>query len=994
MSTRREPCLLLISPGIIKWTDMDFGLPHLVALGSYVRQQMGIRVELLDLGYEGGDHRQLARRLDELGPFHMLGVSCYSSFDCRRVVALARFLRERIPGVPLVAGGYHASAVPGDLLPPAAPFDAVVVGEGERPLVALLQQVLGGRPLQSAILGPDPVQDLDQLPPYDWDLLARYWPQAERLGRKLQLHLSRGCPYRCSFCMERVKGEASWRAFSPERALDELERLAARTDLSRWLVNLADPLFGFQRSWRRTVLEGVLERGLKPRQFWTLTRADGLDDEDVALLARARFSIGIGLESGSPRVLEIIGKTRQPQAYLEAILGLARRARRHGLSWAANVIVGHPGETAETLRATAAFARRLYTTAPETCGWLSVDPFRLYPGSGVHADMAGYSQRHGTVFHHPGWWRGWFDASFRAEHIEPSRELGFEERVQRAHDLYRPLVAEVQARFRGQGREVDSIFQRSMAEQQRLLGPEQARSLLHKAARAGQRGAWPEGPAAEPPLPLGLQVRDPWIRRREEATRRLLDGGALRSPAVIEALLQLGPEGFMPPEAARDVLLDRAPTPAVEGLCSVSLGFRATALGLEALQVCAGGRVADLWAGSGWVSALLAGLVGGDGRVVAVAREGSTLARDLQPWSQVEVLRLAPSRLLPHPGPWGGLWLGAALPRIPPPLSEGLKDPGGRLITLLGPRFRPQDLVCLERHDGQASERVLARDRAPVMGGAWGWVPWPAGQQPPGSAAVSFERRLAPALKYRVLSGIDLGADAANLYDPEQPELPWAAPLLRAWQEAPHRLRVQVVGMRFSELDELLHALREHPLSPSRDPADRALAERLAEALQAEASGFVRIWEQDGLRARARLRQVQGEIGAELDRLRSWLYAGQDGDPPPLRVLDCPALGQAGRASSWAGERLVAVSLAEPAEHVLMQVLHEELHPITDPLVRQQRSAARRDTRVGSPGHALHAELESVAIGATRALLEARAPRWLPAFESWCARWTGPTAPP
>ena len=49
----KEPCVLLISPGIIRWTDMDFGLPHLVSMGGYLRQQTGVRVELLDLNYEG-----------------------------------------------------------------------------------------------------------------------------------------------------------------------------------------------------------------------------------------------------------------------------------------------------------------------------------------------------------------------------------------------------------------------------------------------------------------------------------------------------------------------------------------------------------------------------------------------------------------------------------------------------------------------------------------------------------------------------------------------------------------------------------------------------------------------------------------------------------------------------------------------------------------------------------------------------------------------------
>ena len=56
-----EPGVLLISPGIIKWTDMDFGLPHLVSMGGYLRRETGVRVELLDLNYEGGDHEHLRR---------------------------------------------------------------------------------------------------------------------------------------------------------------------------------------------------------------------------------------------------------------------------------------------------------------------------------------------------------------------------------------------------------------------------------------------------------------------------------------------------------------------------------------------------------------------------------------------------------------------------------------------------------------------------------------------------------------------------------------------------------------------------------------------------------------------------------------------------------------------------------------------------------------------------------------------------------------------
>ena len=974
--TLREPALLLISPGIIKWTDTDFGLPHLVALGGWVRAKLGLRVEIMDLGYEACDHRELARRIGELGPFLAIGVSCYSSFDYRRVVALAGFLRERFPDVPLLAGGYHASAVPEDLLTPHAPFDAVVVGEGELPLQRVLEGILGGHQPHGEVLGPEPVPHMDDLPPYAWDLLDRYWPRATSLGRKLQIHLSRGCPYRCAFCMERAKGEASWRAFSPERALDELARLAARVDLTPWMVNVADPLFGFQRTWRREVLEGILARGIQPRQFWTLTRADDLQATDVDLLARARFSIGMGLESGSPRMLGVIGKSRQPERYLEAMLRLAGLARVHGLSWAANVIVGHPGETAESMRATAAFVERLYLEAPETCGWLSVDPFRLYPGSGVHVELAHYQAEHGTVFHAPGWWRGWYDHAFRAEWVDPSAELDFAGRVRGMHALYGPLLERVQGRFRGQDREVDRVFERSMAEQRRFMDPAMGEALIRRTTRE-PRAQSAEAPAL--PLPIGLQVRDPWVRKREEAVRRMLDHGVLRSPALVEGLLRLGPEGFMAVEHATAVLEDRVPEPVAEGLPATAPSFRAVARGLEALQLGPGERVADLAAGSGWIAALMASLVGSDGSVAVVPRGlgGQRLRSDLAPWPQARVVELALGRLVPEPGLFDALWLGGAVPRVPPPLAEALRELGGRAMVFVGPRFRSQDQQLVLREGSELLPRALARLRLPVLGGPWGWLPWPEEMDAGAPAVVSLERRLAPALVFQVLSWLDMGADAASLYDPSQPPRPWVAPLLQAWRGAPRRLHAQVLALRFHDPAELIQRLRQRPPAPLRGEADGALARALADAIQAEAAAFGAAW--------ATRPALSGDrLIPALTELRIALYAGQDRDPPPLRVLDCPALGRAGRATSYDGERLVAVSLEQPFEHALMQVLHEEVHPVTDPLVLAEwQDDTPRDTQAGSAGHALHQRLEGVAIGATQALLQARAPRWLPAFDAW-----------
>ncbi len=714
-----KPCVLLISPGILKWTDMDFGLPHLVSMGGYLLREIGegrVRVEILDLNYEGTDHAHLERTLDDLGPFVCIGLSCYSSFDYMRVLTLGRFLKRLYPDVPLVTGGYHASALPEDLIFDGSPFDAVLRGEGERSLTAVVETLLGGGRIEEPIVARDVIEELDSLPPYRWDLLNRYWPKAHEIGRKLQVYLSRGCPYHCTFCMERAKSGYQWRAYSSGRALEELERLGRFTDLSRWVVNLADPLFGWKRRWRREVLEGIARKGLFPRQYWTLTRSDDLEEVDVRLLAQARFSIGIGAESGSPEMLRIMQKGNTPEKYLGALERLAKLSLKHGLNWAANIIVGHPGETPETLRETHDFVRRLFTSASETCGWLSIDPFRLYPGAHVHEEIATYERTHGARFYHPQWWKSWYDGPFRAQHIDPSSSLDFEGRVRFMYEAYGPLVREILARFRGQGRSVDRVFARSLDEQARVMSP-QTRDRVLGAARRLKRAPQPAAGAPQVlAFPIGLHLKDARIRRREEAVRRLLETGVLRSERVIEAMLQVAPEPYLGEEAATEMLSERcAEVP--EGTPPPYVGVRALAMGLEALGACAGDRVADLLAVRGYVSALLAEVVGPEGEVVAEHPGGLIARMKLRTsLSQLEGVRTEAAE-----GQFDGLWVGAALPRWPK-RWRALMAEGGRAVSFLGPRFRRQDLVCLTRQGEAVHERIIGRFRVPVLGGAQGWV--------------------------------------------------------------------------------------------------------------------------------------------------------------------------------------------------------------------------------------------------------------------------------
>ncbi|MCA9708563.1 MAG: radical SAM protein, partial [Myxococcales bacterium] len=505
---------------------------------------------------------------------------------------------------------------------------------------------------------------------------------------------------------------------------------------------------GFKRRWRREVLQGIIDHQLLPRQYWTLTRSDDLDEEDVSLLARARFSIGIGLESGSPQMLTLMQKGNKTDAYLEAIGRLARLSRDHGLNWATNVIVGHPGETMATMRQTREFLGALFTSAQETCGWLSIDPFRLYPGAQVHEAMRTYAKLYGTRFYHPTWWHSWYDGSFMAEHLDASDEVDYETRVRFMYEAYGPLLQEIQRRFRGQGRSVDRVFARSLDEQARLMSPATRDVLLDRAQRAKARLARQEreGAAAAEPLdparppsparavldvPIGLHVRDPWIRARELSVRRLLHDGVLRTADLVEALLAVGPEHFMDRDDAEAVLGQRAFDEQAEGEPWPSLPMRAVALGLEALEPALRDRVAVLCERSGYLAAVLAELVGEHGHVRVMQQDAEPHeGQGLRGLAHVEVLPADPARPLRLEGTFDGVWIGAALPRRPAWITSHLREHGGRAIAFVGPRFRPQDLVALTRHGDALVERPVARLKVPVLVGAGGWLVAP----PPGPA--------------------------------------------------------------------------------------------------------------------------------------------------------------------------------------------------------------------------------------------------------------------
>jgi protein-L-isoaspartate O-methyltransferase len=419
--------------------------------------------------------------------------------------------------------------------------------------------------------------------------------------------------------MERAKRDTSWRALEPLRAVEEMHRLDRFLDLSTWTLFIADALFGMKVSWRRTFLEELARRPVRARKVWLLVRLDLLEREDLELMSRANVAPGFGLESGDPEQVRRIRKVGRLSDYLDQMMRVAGWAKELGVPWGANVIVGHPGETEQTLRTSARYLERLFSLG--TTGFLSVDPFRLYPGSPIDEERADWEEKTGMRVHRYPWWHDG-DQDFLAEWVDPSFELDFRRAHALRHELFTPIVRGIQQRFSYDGPARD-YFVRAIDEQVDLLAPR------HAARTMALDRMWREIAADEgAPTRIALGDDDALARWQREARAEALEerGFDAHGDATVAAVCEVPRERFVGLDVLPDVHRDVALALDAEGRATIS-AMHAYVMQLRALDVREGDEVVDLGGGSGYGAAIAARLVGERGRVTSLEIDPALVLR-------------------------------------------------------------------------------------------------------------------------------------------------------------------------------------------------------------------------------------------------------------------------------------------------------------------------------------------------------------------------------
>lgn len=353
-------------------------------LQSGIEDAFGERVPVLDGWLHPWSPADLVREVLAGAPRY--AVVTASSMCIEEAVAVGEALRSA--GICTIAVGQHVSHAVRHA--PARWFDAfefAILGDPEHETIHLLQQLRAGanreelgRHYRQRLDDRDPfvVPTPDDLPrpTFAPDEMARYpFPFPVRSSRRRRWGYTLtawGCPYACNHCTEVTRKTTGkrLRTRSVDQVVDEVEALLAAG--AQGIVFEDDTLFCDRRHLLALCAE-IERRGLK-FPWIAHARADELDAEVVAEARRCGLALlKIGVESGSPHVIERLGKTPHGRDWIPMVQGAFDRLRASGIATIAMFMVGCPDEDARDVERSIDLALRL------DADYIQVQIFCAYP---------------------------------------------------------------------------------------------------------------------------------------------------------------------------------------------------------------------------------------------------------------------------------------------------------------------------------------------------------------------------------------------------------------------------------------------------------------------------------------------------------------------------------------------------------------------------------------------------------------------------------------
>ncbi len=278
------------------------------------------------------------------------------------VLSLTRYARSH--GILAVAGGPHATGDPLGTITSLG-FHAAIIGEGEETFPELVNTISkGGEVLDVAGIytlddrkpvytGARKHINLDDYPPFPhWRYMFN------------PIEITRGCPYGCKYCQVSYMHGRRMRHRSIDKIIEYAEHMARNGLHDLRFISPDSLAYGLEEASRTPAIDLVEElldklyrrfvEGYGMRIFYgtfpSEVRPEHLVPEALRVLRKyvANKEIILGAQSGSNRILELIGRGHTIEDVYEAV----ENTVSHGFRPDVDYIIGLPGETRQDLEET------------------------------------------------------------------------------------------------------------------------------------------------------------------------------------------------------------------------------------------------------------------------------------------------------------------------------------------------------------------------------------------------------------------------------------------------------------------------------------------------------------------------------------------------------------------------------------------------------------------------------------------------------------------
>ena len=367
---------------------LQFGISH---ISSYLKQfNHDTKLLILSRSFGNKNYNIIRKKIENFKP-KMIGFYSVAS-QYKFISNISKFIKSNYPEIFLVIGGPHATLNPKEVAKDN--FDAICIGEGERPMLELTNMLEKNEfpsNIKNLWIKKDSIIEKNQMAPFykkldllpfpDRTMWEEYIDYNPDLEKNVSILLGKGCPYSCPYCcnhaLRKITDGNYVRFRSPRNIIEEIQLVHEEYPLEN-SIYLEVESFNVNNEWAIEVCNEIEKYNGSldtPLSFGSNIRITPNANFDILFEACRRANIldlNIGLESGSERVRKDILKRNYSN---DDVIKTTDLAKKYKLNYNFLVMIGIPGETAEDVKETIKICR--------TCQPKEMELYIFYPYPGT-----------------------------------------------------------------------------------------------------------------------------------------------------------------------------------------------------------------------------------------------------------------------------------------------------------------------------------------------------------------------------------------------------------------------------------------------------------------------------------------------------------------------------------------------------------------------------------------------------------------------------------